>query len=194
VPNWGATIVGARKFLIAYNVNLLSTKEQAHRVALDIREQGRGTDQVGTPTLVGLGQLAECKWQYIDVGVQGRLLPTRGPNLTACGPHVRRILKTAVGAKLLPLLLLLSFLLLLSPTPLSLSSFHFRLPFYPQFPPFLLILLLPWAFLLNPAALLAPQRVLVEPGRQIFAGAFFAKNCTSRDSCVEREPLRRAGP
>jgi len=47
VPNWGATIAGARKFLIAYNVNLLATKEQAHRIALDIREQGRGHEQVG---------------------------------------------------------------------------------------------------------------------------------------------------
>lgn len=46
VPSWGATVTGARKFLIAYNVNLLSTKEQAHRIALDIREQGRGKDQV----------------------------------------------------------------------------------------------------------------------------------------------------
>jgi len=46
VANWGATIAGARKFLIAYNVNMLSTKEQAHRIALDIREQGRGPDQV----------------------------------------------------------------------------------------------------------------------------------------------------
>jgi glutamate formiminotransferase len=46
VPQWGATLVGARKFLIAYNVNLLSTKEQAHRIALDVREQGRGTNQV----------------------------------------------------------------------------------------------------------------------------------------------------
>ncbi|KAI4882644.1 hypothetical protein NFI96_022494 [Prochilodus magdalenae] len=45
VPSWGATVTGARKFLIAYNVNLLSTKEQAHRIALDIREQGRGKDQ-----------------------------------------------------------------------------------------------------------------------------------------------------
>ncbi|XP_062845904.1 formimidoyltransferase-cyclodeaminase [Trichomycterus rosablanca] len=47
VPSWGATVTGARKFLIAYNVNLLSTKEQAHRVALDIREQGRGKGQPG---------------------------------------------------------------------------------------------------------------------------------------------------
>jgi len=49
IPNWGASVVGARKFLIAYNVNLLSTKEQAHRIALDIREQGRGPEQVRQP-------------------------------------------------------------------------------------------------------------------------------------------------
>lgn len=47
VPSWGTTVTGARKFLIAYNVNLISTKEQAHRIALDIREQGRGKDQPG---------------------------------------------------------------------------------------------------------------------------------------------------
>uniref|UniRef100_A0A3Q2ZYA9 Formimidoyltransferase-cyclodeaminase n=1 Tax=Kryptolebias marmoratus TaxID=37003 RepID=A0A3Q2ZYA9_KRYMA len=47
VPSWGATVTGSRKFLIAYNVNLISTKEQAHRIALDIREQGRGKDQPG---------------------------------------------------------------------------------------------------------------------------------------------------
>ncbi|XP_035213436.1 formimidoyltransferase-cyclodeaminase-like, partial [Stegodyphus dumicola] len=47
VPNWGATMAGARKFLIAYNVNVLGTKEQAHRIALDIREQGRSKDEPG---------------------------------------------------------------------------------------------------------------------------------------------------
>ena len=46
VPSWGATVTGARKFLVAYNVNLIGTKEQAHRIALDVREQGRGKDQV----------------------------------------------------------------------------------------------------------------------------------------------------
>eukprot|EP00057_Strongylocentrotus_purpuratus_P012681 XP_011667155.1 PREDICTED: formimidoyltransferase-cyclodeaminase [Strongylocentrotus purpuratus] len=48
VPTWGATATGARKFLIAMNVNVLGTKEQSHRIALDIREQGRGTDQPGS--------------------------------------------------------------------------------------------------------------------------------------------------
>lgn len=47
VPAWGATATGARNFLIAYNVNLLATKEQAHRIALDLREQGRGPQQPG---------------------------------------------------------------------------------------------------------------------------------------------------
>ncbi|KAG8432535.1 hypothetical protein GDO86_016972 [Hymenochirus boettgeri] len=47
VPSWGATVSGARKFLIAYNVNLLSTKELAHRIALNIREGGRGKGQPG---------------------------------------------------------------------------------------------------------------------------------------------------
>ncbi|XP_005089955.1 formimidoyltransferase-cyclodeaminase [Aplysia californica] len=47
IPSWGATAVGARKFLIAYNVNLLATKEQAHRLALNIRENGRGDEEPG---------------------------------------------------------------------------------------------------------------------------------------------------
>jgi len=47
VPAWGATVTGARHFLIAYNVNLLATKEQAHRIALELREQGRGPEQPG---------------------------------------------------------------------------------------------------------------------------------------------------
>ena len=55
-------MTGVRKFLIAYNINMLSTKEQAHRymrrlykvsymfydrIALNLREKGRGDDQPG---------------------------------------------------------------------------------------------------------------------------------------------------
>jgi glutamate formiminotransferase / formiminotetrahydrofolate cyclodeaminase len=46
VPTWGVTATGARMFLIAYNVNILGTKHQAHRIALNVREAGRG-DQPG---------------------------------------------------------------------------------------------------------------------------------------------------
>lgn len=42
VPRSGACIIGARKFLVAYNVNLnTGDKRLATRVALDVREKGR---------------------------------------------------------------------------------------------------------------------------------------------------------
>ena len=46
-PRWGATATGARSFLIAYNVNILGTSNQAHRIALNLREAGRGPDEPG---------------------------------------------------------------------------------------------------------------------------------------------------
>ena len=46
-PGWGATATGARMFLIAYNVNILGTSNQAHRIALNLREAGRGEDAPG---------------------------------------------------------------------------------------------------------------------------------------------------
>ena len=47
VARWGATATGVRKFLIAFNINVLGTKEQAHRIALNLREQGRGPSEPG---------------------------------------------------------------------------------------------------------------------------------------------------
>lgn len=47
VPEWGITATGARNFLIAYNVNLLATPNQAHRIALNLREGGRGPEEPG---------------------------------------------------------------------------------------------------------------------------------------------------
>ncbi|HJT81930.1 MAG TPA: glutamate formimidoyltransferase [Chthoniobacterales bacterium] len=47
----GATVIGARQFLVAYNVNL-NTKavRRANSVAFDVREQGRVKTEDGTPT------------------------------------------------------------------------------------------------------------------------------------------------
>src|SRR5258705_7275091 len=47
----GATVVGARDFLVAYNVNL-NTKavRRANAVAFDVRENGRVTTEDGTPS------------------------------------------------------------------------------------------------------------------------------------------------
>ena len=71
VASWGATVTGVRKFLIAYNVNLLSTKEQAHKIALNLREKGRGADQPGRLKAVqGLGWwLAEKNIAQISLNI-----------------------------------------------------------------------------------------------------------------------------
>ncbi|MFH2059789.1 MAG: glutamate formimidoyltransferase [Pseudomonadota bacterium] len=47
VPTWGITATGARNFLVAYNVNILGTPNQAHRIALNLREAGRGEQEPG---------------------------------------------------------------------------------------------------------------------------------------------------
>jgi glutamate formiminotransferase / formiminotetrahydrofolate cyclodeaminase len=60
----GATVTGARFFLIAYNVNILGTKNQAHRLALNVREQGRGPEEPGRFKAVkGLG------WELKEFGI-----------------------------------------------------------------------------------------------------------------------------
>lgn len=46
-PKFGCMATGVRFFLIAYNVNILGTREQAHRIALNIREQGRSESEPG---------------------------------------------------------------------------------------------------------------------------------------------------
>jgi glutamate formiminotransferase/formiminotetrahydrofolate cyclodeaminase len=60
VPEWGATATGARMFLIAYNVNIFGTPNQAHRIALNLREAGRGEDDPGRLKQVkGMGWFVE---------------------------------------------------------------------------------------------------------------------------------------
>ncbi len=57
-PRCGATVIGARKFLVAYNVNLNTLdKRLATRVAFDVRERGRmKRDQDGQPLLDKQGE------------------------------------------------------------------------------------------------------------------------------------------
>lgn len=76
VPFWGATVTGARNFLIAYNVNLLSTKEQAHRIALILRESGGSKNKPGKlKKLQGIGwyldeeNLAQVSTNILDYNV-----------------------------------------------------------------------------------------------------------------------------
>lgn len=57
VERSGATVIGARKFLVAFNVNLNTLdKRLATRVALDVREKGRiRRDEHGQPVLDATG-------------------------------------------------------------------------------------------------------------------------------------------
>src|SRR5436190_7596678 len=58
VPRSGAIVIGARKFLVAYNVNLNTLdKRLATRVAFDVRERGRmKRDDDGNPLLDAKGE------------------------------------------------------------------------------------------------------------------------------------------
>ena len=57
-PRYGASVVGAREFLLAYNVNLNTRdKKLAHQIALNIREGGRiKRDAQGNPVLDAEGK------------------------------------------------------------------------------------------------------------------------------------------
>ena len=102
VPSWGATATGARNFLIAYNINVLGTKEQAHRIALDLREQGRGEDQPGKLKAVkGIGwwmdeyNLAQVSMNLDDytitpphIAFEECVLAARSLNLAVAGSEI----------------------------------------------------------------------------------------------------------
>ncbi|XP_071944017.1 formimidoyltransferase-cyclodeaminase-like [Antedon mediterranea] len=102
IPSWGATATGARNFLIAFNVNVLGTKEQAHRIALNVRTQGRGKDQPGRLEHVqGIGwwldeaNLAQVSMNLTDqdvtpmhVAFEECLKDAKEINLGICGSQV----------------------------------------------------------------------------------------------------------
>ncbi len=61
---WGVTATGARFFLIAYNINVLAPYNQAHRIALNLREQGRGDGQPGR-----LKEVKALGWNVDEYGM-----------------------------------------------------------------------------------------------------------------------------
>ncbi|XP_033097994.1 formimidoyltransferase-cyclodeaminase-like isoform X2 [Anneissia japonica] len=102
VPSWGATATGSRTFLIAFNVNILGTKEQAHRIALNLRTQGRGKDQPGRLQQVqGIGwwleeaNMAQVSFNLTDpdvtsmhVAYEECLKDAKEVNVGVCGSQV----------------------------------------------------------------------------------------------------------
>ncbi|MBW3552058.1 MAG: glutamate formimidoyltransferase [Gemmatimonadetes bacterium] len=72
LPRSGATVTGARFFLIAYNVNILGTRNQAHRLALNVREQGRTVKGPGGEAIQEPGYFEAVKgigWEVEEYGL-----------------------------------------------------------------------------------------------------------------------------
>jgi glutamate formiminotransferase/formiminotetrahydrofolate cyclodeaminase len=113
VPEWGATCAGARDFLIAYNVNVLGTKEQAHRIALDIREQGRGANAPGRLQAVrAIGWWVE-EYALAQVSINLEDFRTTPPHVAfeACVEQARALGVGVAGSELVGLIPLEAVLL-----------------------------------------------------------------------------------
>jgi len=80
VPRSGAVVIGARKFLVAYNVNLNTLdKRLATRVAFDVRERGRiKRDAEGNPILDDKGEPAWEPGLLKSVKAVGWVIPELG--------------------------------------------------------------------------------------------------------------------
>jgi glutamate formiminotransferase/formiminotetrahydrofolate cyclodeaminase len=106
VPQWGATCAGARDFLIAYNVNVLGTKEQAHRIALNIREQGRGPKEPGSLKAVrAIGWWVE-EYGLAQVSINLEDYKTTPPHVAfeACAEEARALDLAVAGSELVGLI------------------------------------------------------------------------------------------
>jgi glutamate formiminotransferase/formiminotetrahydrofolate cyclodeaminase len=106
VPRWGATCAGARDFLIAYNVNVLGTKEQAHRIALNIREQGRGPREPGRLKAVrAIGWWVE-EYGLAQVSINLEDYRTTPPHVAfeACAEEARALNLAVAGSELVGLI------------------------------------------------------------------------------------------
>jgi glutamate formiminotransferase/formiminotetrahydrofolate cyclodeaminase len=72
VPSFGAMVTGARKFLVAYNVNLnVTDKRWANRVAFDVREKGRSVKKADGTTEQQPGMLKAVRgvgWYIPEYG------------------------------------------------------------------------------------------------------------------------------
>jgi len=113
VPQWGATCAGARDFLIAYNVNVLGTKEQAHRIALNVREQGRGPGQPGRLKAVrAIGWWVE-EYGLAQVSINLEDYQTTPPHVAfeACVEEARALNVAVAGSELVGLIPLQAMLM-----------------------------------------------------------------------------------
>jgi glutamate formiminotransferase/formiminotetrahydrofolate cyclodeaminase len=106
VPQWGATCAGARDFLIAYNVNILGTKEQAHRIALNVREQGRGPGERGRLKAVrAIGWwVEEYGLAQVSINLEDYKMTPPHVAFEACAEEARALGLAVAGSELVGLI------------------------------------------------------------------------------------------
>ena len=105
VPAWGATVTGARNFLIAYNVNVLATKEQAHRIALNLREHGRSREQPGKLRAVKAVGWWVAEYHMAQVSMNLEDFETTPPHVAyeACVEEARALKLAVAGSEIVGL-------------------------------------------------------------------------------------------
>lgn len=106
IPKSGATVTGVRFFLIAYNVNILGTKEQAHRIALNIREQGRGDNQPGRLKAVkAIGwYVEEYKMAQVSINLDNYKITPPHIAFEECKKDAKKLKVAVCGSELVGLI------------------------------------------------------------------------------------------
>lgn len=102
----GATVTGARFFLIAYNVNILGTKEQSHRIALNIREQGRAKGEPGRLKAVkAIGwYVDEYNMAQVSINLDNYKITPPHVVYEECAKDARELNLAAAGSELVGLI------------------------------------------------------------------------------------------
>lgn len=106
VPKSGATATGVRFFLIAYNVNILGTREQAHRIALNIREQGRSDDEPGRlKAIKAIGwYVDEYNMAQVSINLDNYKITPPHVVFEECSKDARELNLAACGSELVGLI------------------------------------------------------------------------------------------
>jgi glutamate formiminotransferase len=113
VPTWGATATGARNFLIAYNVNIIGTPNQAHRIALNLREAGRGPQEPGRLKMVkGMGWFVdEYNLAQVSVNLNDYTITPIHQLFEAVKTEARKLNVAVAGSEIVGLVPLTSILM-----------------------------------------------------------------------------------
>lgn len=106
LPKTGATVTGSRFFLVAYNVNILGTKEQAHKIALNVREQGRGEDSKGRLKAVkGIGwYVDEYNMAQVSMNLDNYKITPVHTAFEECAADAREMNLAVCGSELVGLI------------------------------------------------------------------------------------------